>query len=182
MVDKEINIQKEKIHEKDYIENDDEEQEVDTENSEEDEENEYEKKRREREEIREGETYKKFEYHWEKFKNKCEENNILVRSEFACCDVCGNHEIHDEYKHTEENKYYAYIFYHDQEADRIYDMCKKEKKMIIVHLGWNYLKNNNYDLGCAKLAEKIHEYSLSVSCDLEYTDINRKLLLKIKIN
>ena len=130
--------------------------------------------------------YRKFYTYWKLFKNKCKENNILVKSEYTCCDTCGNYEIREERaeQETKNKKYYAYIFYHVQEANRIYDQCEKEKKEILVNLGWGYFENKNEDgdKGCINLAKKIYEYAVSVGCDLEYTNIFSKLILKVKID
>lgn len=149
------------------------------------EDNEEEEKQRQEEIniIKNSETYKIFEKKWKKFEDKCKENGILVRSEFTCCDTCGNYEISDEKKKEKDKKYHAYIFYHDQEAERIYEMCKEGKKEIEVHLAWNYFNDKNgSDIDCTKLAKNIHDYALSTNCDLEYKDISRKLVLKIKID
>ena len=174
-----IHIEKLNVDTKEkYVYEDNEDEDNDEEDN--DEEEEIEK---ERNKIRNGETYKNFENQWNKFRDKCQENNILVRSEFTCCDTCGNYDIYEERGHGEEkNKYYAYIFYHEQDAERIFEMCKNGKKEIKIHLSWNYFDKNGDDVDCIKLAKKIYEFSKSIDCDLEYKNISRKLILKIRID
>ena len=144
----------------------------------------------ETEKIKNSKIYRKYENAWNKFAAQCESNNILARADFTCCNSCGNAEIEDvkdECEKTNNKKYLAYVFYHVQETDRIYDQCRNNSKEISAYLGWSYFEQDDeiddeiVDKNCIKLAEKIHKIAVDAGYDLEYSDASQKLLFKVKV-
>lgn len=137
-------------------------------------------------EIKSLDSYKKYERAWNIFADFCESNNILAKADWTCCNTCGNGEIYREMHQIEKStgkKYYGYVFYHSQESDSIMNQCQENKNEILVHLSWSYYdeKDEEGDEKCIELAKKIHDVAVNAGCDLDYTDISKKLELKIKI-
>lgn len=133
-------------------------------------------------------TFIKYKAIWDKFAIICENNGILARDGFSCCNNCGTNDMFAEKADIEARDsakhYFAYVFYHGQDEDFILEECEKEEKCISVYLGWNY-----FDDGCRmaksdktrmKLAKKIKIMAKSIGeeCDMEYTSLKEKLLLK----
>lgn len=135
--------------------------------------------------------YKKLTNLLDMFLELCEEDNILARRNWTCCNTCGNYEIELEKKTMEEEndkKYVGYIFYHLQEKESIYDQCKNNDENIKIHLNWGYFYSDDYDkdpygIALGNKIKKIAEINTDNSIvELEFTDFNKKLLLKININ
>jgi hypothetical protein len=132
-------------------------------------------------------TYMKYERKWNLFADLCENNNILAKNDWSCCNNCGGGDMYREKDRLEKEqpnkKYLGYVFYHVQTTDNLYDDCMKSKSVIKVYLGWGYFDESNEkaDDKCIKLAEKIHKLASDVCCDLEYTDISEKLLFVVNI-
>ncbi len=131
-------------------------------------------------------AYIKYERIWKRFADLCETNNIVARSDWTCCRTCGHAEIYDERKDLEKSinkKYLAYVFYHEQEADCIYNQCEQNKNPIKVWLGWHYFDEDDFsnDTGCVELAKKIKKIAIDAGCDLEYTDIKQNLSLVVTV-
>lgn len=136
--------------------------------------------------------YDQYKKNWTKFANLCDLNDILARSDWACCNTCGSTEIFTERDDIEKHSnkcYLGYVFYHDQTKDNIHNQCKRicdgesDKRDISILLNWGYFneKDDAKDNMCIALASKIQRIALDANCGLTYTDINKKLNLIVSI-
>lgn len=117
----------------------------------------------------------------------CEENNIIAKRNWTCCNTCGQHEMMElvtEYEADDpETKYIGFIFYHDQEAESIEEALEQYND-IIIHLNWGYCYKEDYDKDedGIKLAEIISKIATDNGYMLEYVDFSKKLVLHMKLS
>ena len=127
-------------------------------------------------------AYRQFKAKWDTFARKCDDNDIMVREDFTCCNTCGNYEIRQEAKQADNEHYCAYIFYHGQEAARLYKKLMDGEKDIAVWLNWDYFVSvKGDDEDCMSLAAFLNEFAESAGCTLDYTSIEDKLILHVPI-
>src|SRR6266550_2523774 len=97
------------------------------------------------------------EYVIYEFESSCRGEGILFRSDWTCCNTCGEAEIVMEKEEaekldieegyvneTDNHKYIAYAFYHDQVADNIkQQLADDNRKSIQVYLNWGYFNEED---------------------------------------
>ena len=142
----------------------------------------------------------------QEFFDECRKQCILGRSDWTCCNTCGEYEIVMEKDEAEKldieegyveeadnHKYIAYVFYHDQIADDIKKQLADDScKDIQVYLNWGYFNKEDWknDPDGKELAKKIIECAAKATGSAtkpnlkidDYTNINKKLLLHFPIN
>jgi hypothetical protein len=115
--------------------------------------------------------YKRFQAKWEEFAELCEENEILAKQEWYCCDTCGWAAMD-----LDSEDYKAYIFYHMQDAARIYRQIQDGDSVIQVFLSWENAgwENVYFVKNIAKIAE-------SIGCRIVYKNKRTRLSLFVPI-
>lgn len=118
-----------------------------------------------------------------------EQYHVLAKRDWTCCTTCGHSEIWDLYHETPNNNYSGYIFYHDQERDRIWDNIEDGEKEISVHLQWglfdetnDYENINKHQLFVNRLiecAEKINNKQKRIS--VVGGDINKTIIMTVNL-
>ena len=128
--------------------------------------------------------YAKFEEIWDKFAELCDAKNILAKKNWTCCSSCGHGDMHKLLASEENKGYIAYLFFHDQDRDMIYDSCKEDTGIAKVYLAWTYVWKDDeiMDPKLKKLARKIQTIAKRIGCKIEYENPSTRLLLKVNLN
>lgn len=150
------------------------------------------------ENIRKSPKFQAFNQTIDSFFDLCDDNQILSRKDFTCCNTCGCYEIYGIKEQTEdEGKLYydGYIFYHSQETDFILDQISGNIPEIHVHLNWGLFVDSsnpskedydNFTKKLVNLADKFtnqvnnSDFKLQIKYD-EPNGINRKLEMFAKV-
>ena len=113
-----------------------------------------------------------------------DQNNILCRKDFTCCNTCGNCEIYSEKEKLETDKDYAkkyegYVFYHSQETDHILDKIENNITILKVHLNWDVFRNSTSTSSDSVTSENPTDIS-----DLPYKEVEplKDMLQKLQDN
>lgn len=149
------------------------------------------------ENIKQSVEYKSFYMLIDHFFDLCDGNNILCRENYTCCNTCGYSDIYEEakdYEDDETGQYYdGFIFFHQQEADRIITQISKNESVISVLLNWGLFNDSaskeDYDNFAKKLVDLANQFTkgctdfpdfdLQIIYDQE-KNINSKLEMRIK--
>lgn len=114
-----------------------------------------------------------------------DDKNIIARRNWTCCNTCGCAEIGTEVNDIEEEdpnkRYIGYIFYHDQEAERIEEHLDQDDIVIMLNWGYCHEEDEVNDDNGIKLARTIEKIVVDNGHMLEYTDFSQKLALHIHI-
>ena len=130
-------------------------------------------------------AYRKFEKIYKQFIKACDENDILVKGDFACCRTCGGADIHQLATHLNntENKYYeATAFYHDQNKSSMFETFTKGQTTMSTHLYWGYLDwEHEGDDDCSILGNKFKHLAESVGARLTFENASTALLFEVDL-
>lgn len=126
---------------------------------------------------------------------------IMARSDYSCCNTCGDHDINNEHK-KEGSPHYAFVFYHIQTSENVEEnlslmnfrlmnfhpevynnindvMSSSHSTILDIHLNWGFFDEEMYcDDEYDDFAERMEGLAKKYGMEIEY-DKNKKISSKL---